>query len=208
MNRGSIRAEVRRRLGENTVFWTDANIDTSINEGLEEIAEASEYYETSESESLVADQPVYNLKTLLDYDLLRITSIWNPQRTQWMYPTAPHLLGRLYRRWEAIKGQPEAYYVRGLWNLRPYPKAAQSSGTLTLDYVAIPPLLAADDAVPGFPEEFQYGLVEYALYDLLAQDQETAEALLHYVEYLKHESGLTQWARERGNRSGVVGAGY
>jgi hypothetical protein len=205
MNRASIRAEVRRRLGDNTAFWTDANINDSINEGLEEMAEASEYYETSETENLSASSPIYDLSSLLDNDILRVSSIWNTQKEQWMQPTGPHLLNRKYARWEAITGEPESYYFRGLWHLRFFPKVAASSGTFTVYYSAVPPLLALDTQSPGFPEEYHYGLVEYALYDLLSQDQETNEALLHWAEYLGYEAGLFRWVKDRGNRAGVMG---
>jgi hypothetical protein len=43
---------------------------------------------------------------------------------------------------------------------------------------------------PGFPETLHYGLVEYALCDLWAQDAEVDKALQAWQQYLTYENGL------------------
>ena len=97
---------------------------------------------------------------------------------------------RVFPQWEDTIGPPERFFLRGLFWLGTFPKAAADGTTLQTWFTALPPSLEHDGSEPGFPEQFQYGLVEYAAGDLCLQDAEPTKALLHFKEYLTYETAL------------------
>ncbi len=64
-------------------------------------------------------------------------------------------------------------------------------------YKALPTPLSEDDDEPGFHDAYHYGLVEYALFDLYAQDAESNLALAHWQAYLGYETQLYEFTQRR-----------
>ena len=210
MTLSELKTEVFRRLDESQaspVYFSDLDVETSLNEGYETISEASEWYEDSAAINLL-DETYYNLKALIGERFLRVTRVWNPQINVWLVPTSPRELDtRGFARWEKVTGQPRMWFVRGLWHLGLYPKVPVAGGTVKVYYKALPNPLTGDNDVPGFEEEYHLGLVDYAIYDLLAQTGETQKALGYYDSYLVVERALTAHAsnRMRVDKLGVFG---
>ena len=57
--------------------------------------------------------------------------------------------------------------------------------------------MSADSDTPGFPQEFHFGIVEYALYDLFAQEGDTQKALKHWMDYEAYENALSKYVDGR-----------
>ncbi len=211
MNLSEYRADIFARLNENAVtpaFWAEADVDLAVNHGLEDLADVSEYYEVSQSINLAANATYYNLLSLCAKEPLTTNAVWNAQTSRWLSPTTvAELDNETHVRWEKVTGPPEKWFVRGLYKLGLFPKPPASSGTITVYHSAIPArLVNPTDAPADLPADYRYALIEYALFELLAQDGEIREALVHYNNYLGYRVGLRLWTQRRTrDRVGVIG---
>ena len=203
MTLAEMRTEVFRRLNESSVspdFWTEADVDESLNDGLDEISDASEWYERHASIPLLNRRPYYDLRTALQDDTILCPGrMLNVQTSRWMQPTHVRDLDyHTYRRWESIAvSQPEKAFLRGLWWLGFFPQSGSDDGFVRFWYKAMPPHLVNASDEPGFPQEFHYGLVAYAIGDLFGQDGETQKALMWWQKYGEYEAGLKAYADGR-----------
>lgn len=201
MTFGEMKTEAFRRLNENSsspVFWEETDVEAALNEGYEELSDATEWYERHATIDLCSNKPYYDLRTVLTDTFLSPTRAFNNQTNRWLTPDIVRNLDlNTFRQWETITGEPERMFVRGLWWLGYFPKSSSDSGTIKQYYTAIPPPMSAAADEPGFPQEFHYGIVEYGLYDLLAQGGETKKALAHWLGYLGYQEGLQKYVKGR-----------
>lgn len=199
MNLSEMEAIVTARAEEsatNPVYWVSADVQSAIQEGYQSISEATEWFETNETLGLTSGITYHNLQLLLTYVPLRVTSVWNTQTSQWMTPVSVRDLDREVFEWEDVGGEPEQWFIRGIWTLGTWPVPDDSSGSIQIYYTALPTALTATTE-PGFPEEYQFGLIEYALYEMFSQEAETRESLMHWERYLAYEKALKKWVDER-----------
>lgn len=195
--------EVFLRLAENSsspTFWSRDEVKAALNDGYEEISDATEWYERNQVINLLSNRTYYDLRSVLSADtFLTPKRCLNSQTDRWLTPTSIRDMDtQLYRRWEVITvTEPERMFQRGLWWLGVFPQKGADSGTLRFYFTAIPPPLSADGDEPGFPEEFHYGLIEYAIGDLLGQEAESGKAIGKWGEYLGFEAGLGSYVDGR-----------
>lgn len=201
MTTAELKTEVFRRLQESQtspVFWSAADVLAAINEGYQEISDATEWYEQIRTIDLLRERPYYDLRKILPSSCLRLTAAYNDQTSRWLIPCTPRDLDTFYRQWELTTGgEPSHQLLRGLWWMRVWPMNAADGGTIQQHYTAIPPALTADTDVPGFPINLHYGLVEYALADLWAQDAEATLATTSWKVYLAYEAALMEFVQGR-----------
>ena len=202
MTFSELQAEVFRRLDEDSsdaAFWSVDDVKTALNEGYEEMSDASEWHEQSANLPQLSKRTYYDLRTALGADSpLTVKHLYNATTRRWIYPGDLRELDyRTFCQWEEITGEPEQFFLRGLFWLGTFPKATADSGTIKVYFTALPPALSDDGDEPGFSEEYQYGIVEYAIADLLAQEAETQKARAHFSEYLTYEAGLKAWTEGR-----------
>jgi hypothetical protein len=191
MNFSELKSEVFRRLNENEsspTFWSEADVELSINEGYEEISDSSEWYEEYNVISLLSHLQYYDLRTLLPDTFLAPKRFFNQTTSEWLSPVVLRELDfHTTRQWETVDGEPQRTLMRGLWWLGFWPKQPTDTGKIKFYYSAIPVRMTEDTDEPGFPVEYHKYLVEFALYDLLTQDGETKKALVHWQTYLEGE---------------------
>lgn len=211
MTFGAIKTEIGRRLAEvsGRVFWSDDDIATAANLGYAEISDATEWNEQWVDIDLLNDRPYYDLRRVVGDAFLAIKPAFDRQTNRWLIPSAVRQLDANDRRWERVTGEPQRLIMRGLWWLGLFPRLQAETGSIKQYYTALPDDLLDDDEEPGFPDTFHYGIVEFALTDLWAQDGETALALQAWGAYLKTEGGLSAWVQGRAGgpmRRGFAGA--
>jgi len=198
MTFGEMQTEVFRRISESSsspAFWTVADVKTAINEGYQEFSDASEWYERSTAFTLT-NELYYNLSVRISDSILSIKRAFNDQTKRWLDPVNINDLdNRTYVRWEAVTGEPQMMILRGLWWLGMFPK--QSAGTVTLSYSAMPPVMVLAADTPAIPEEFHYAFINYAVYDLLAQEAETDKALKFWGDYLLFQEAFQRYVQKR-----------
>lgn len=197
-----LQTEVFRRLDESSsapAFWTVADVKAALNEGYEEMSDASEWYEWNANLPLLSKRTYYDMRRAFGGDVVfTLKHAYNSTTRRWLYPVDLRELDyRTFSQWEDITGEPESFFVRGLFWLGTFPKQTADLGSLKVYFTSLPPALVADTDEPGFSQDFQYGLVEYALGDLLSQEAETQKALNHFREYLTYEAGLVGWTEGR-----------
>lgn len=200
MTFAQLRADVFRRLQESAsapVFWSQADVDAALLEGYQEISDATEWCERWFTVDLLQSRPAYDLRTLTTDTVLNVGRAFHVDTNRWLTPTTPRELDRGYRRWETITGEPVRLWTSGLWWLRYYPLAGTDAGEVKQYAAVLPEDMVDDTDEPGFPGTFHYGLVEYALADLWAQDGEPTKALASWKAYLAYEAALTAFVQGR-----------
>jgi len=193
MTRAEIRTEVQRRLRESSslaVFWTEADINASIDDGYEEMSDAAEWYVRHQIVDILEQQRYYDMRTQLRRGFLAIGPAYNPNTSRWLIQVSPRDLGNGDNRWERRVSEPEYMVIRGLWFVGYWPFKATAVGKIKQYYAALPPAMVQDTDEPGFADQFHYGLVEYALWDLFAQDGESDLAYAAWKLYIEFESRL------------------
>lgn len=206
-----LRQEVFRRLAEtqaSPVFYTPAQVDKAINEGYQELSDFAEWYERRATFFSIARRTYYDLRTITPDTVLTVRGIFNPLTNQWLNPGSVRDLDRdVYPRWESNIGgavRSQTYFMRGLFWLGIWPKNTSDHQPFALVYTAMPGVFVADSDAFQFQEEFDSALIEYALYDLFAQDRETKKALYHYQEYEKQAARFKVFVAQRALQDRVI----
>lgn len=203
MTLAEMKTDVRRRLNESgTEFFSDADIAESLQEGLDEIADITEYYEREATFNLLTGRTYYDLRTILPDTFLSPRRCWNTTTQRWFRPTDERDLDEnTYVQWELTYGEPQSYLLRGNWWLGVFPRPTNDKGLCRFYGTAIPAPLSDSDS-PAFPVEFHPAAPEYALFDLNGQQRETEKALINWAAFVdycvrlkKHVESRQQMAR-------------
>lgn len=198
MTFSEIRTEVRRRIAEvSATWWSDDEVDAAIWEGEDEFADACEWLERWQTIDILEDRPYYDLRTVMRREFLVLGPTFNDTTNRWLIPITNRDLDLGDRRWEERVSEPEFCMVRGIWWLGIWPWKGIERGSVKQYYKALPVHMAEDADEPGFHRTFHYGLVEYAVSDLLSQDNETDLALRIWKEYERYEAGLSAYVQGR-----------
>jgi len=203
-----IRSRVRTRFEHSsTTRWTNADINAAINAGLEELSEATGYYERHISIPLKQDRTYYDLRGLIPDTALTVSAVWHENTNRWLNPLTHREM--TYEEWETVIGDPIVWFPRGLWwlGLWPHP-SGDVDQWVKVYFCGIAPALTDDAQEPAdLPEEFCDALEEYAIYELEQREGETEKALMMWQSYRQREYQLAQHVSHRVHRarSGRVG---
>ncbi len=198
----TIAANVRVKYeAESTARWSDQGVYDAINEGLDELSEATLFYERYVTIPLVADRVYYDLRGYLPDNAISVTSIWDTVRQDWLQPASEDQLGF---QWEQSTGEPQFFFTRGLCWLGIWPHPTSTTGYIRVNFAGIAPHFDFPQAVlSDLPDDYVTALEEYALYELSAQDGETQRALRHWQEYQTMEQSLADFVSRRINTARV-----
>jgi hypothetical protein len=207
-----ITAEVFRRIEEDSsspVFWTDDDVQIAINRAYQEISDHTEWFETYRVLDLLNDRPWYDGRFVLHPNLLSIGAAYHNTTNRWMLPATERELDTFDRRWETSKEVPQRILTQGLWWFSYWPRvvADTTTGPIKQYFTRLPDPLVEDTDEPGFPDLYHYGLVDYAVSDLFAQDSEAQLAQDAWGAYLVQESGLQTWVDARAEQALMHGYG-
>lgn len=208
MTYGDIEEEVFRRLREassSPVMWSADDVKGAVNAGYAEVSDETEWYERSVLVDLLQYRPYYDFRFVTHYPVLSIGPAFNVTTNRWLIPVTPRELADNNHQWEKRYAEPEFILVRSMWFVSYWPWKASSEGSIKQYYTSLPQTLCASGATPGFPEAFHYGLVEYALSELWAQDGEVDLSWAAWKEYERYEAKLRAWVDEREKSMSVRG---
>jgi hypothetical protein len=201
-----LQQEVLGRLNESMttpVFWKYADIQDGLNEGYQQLAEATELYEVTFDKIIDRDEAVddgsqmyYDLSMILENDFLALRRVQNVSTDRWMNTVSVRDLDTTYRQWEQVVNTPEYIIQRGLSIVGFFP-IARSGDEIHFVFAAIPPILGDDAEYVRAGEEFIEALIEYALYYMYTTEREYDKAMSAYQRYLTFEDKLRG---ETGNR--------
>lgn len=202
MTKAELRAEVKRRLAEvrSPVFWTDADVDTAVALGYQELSDASEWNEVWQDIDVLDNRPYYDVRTIFGNDFLSIKPIFDRSTNRWLIASTVRMLDMNDRRWEGATDRPQRVFMRGLFWLGLYPRlqADDTAGQLKAFITTLPAPLVDEWDEPGLPDTFHFGICDFAETDLWAQDGEADLAVAAWERYLRVETALTQWVQHRG----------
>lgn len=205
-----LQQNVLRRVGEpeppSTAqkFHSLQDAKDAINEGVEFLAEVTEYYEVSGDISITANtlyfdlsqNSILNLGTNVAF--LYLNSLFSNQNNRWLTPSFYRELDeRVYPQWERSIGEPDWFCVRAAWWLGLYPHKTATSGTVTAHCAGIPAPMTADGDVPGIPEEFHEAIEHYAVYDLFCAEREWDKAKRAWALYIPLQERLKEFVQKR-----------
>ena len=202
-----ITSRVRTKFeAESTTKWENQGIYDAINEGLDELSEQTLFYERYVTIPINPDQTYYDLRGYLPETIIGVTSVWSTVRGDWLTPIEEDDLGF---KWEESTGDPQMFWLRGIYWLGVWPKGSSTStGYLRVHFAGMAPRFSTpQDVLSDLPDDLVPALEEYALYELNAQDRETERSLAHWEKYQKMEKQLGDFIDKRIVRAkhGVLG---
>lgn len=181
MTRDQILSKTARDLeDEGLVHFTNTDLSDSIQDGYEVTVLLTECIEKSTTLSTVADQPYYDLSTLIS-DYYRVFAIYNIDSSRWLDPKGYTTFKTYSNRFECIRGNPREWSPLGYRNicLHPTPDDVHS---LILFYKALPDTLLGN-TIPQIYLESQEVLQFYSIADLLDQNLEFTKSISYYKKF-------------------------
>jgi len=205
-------AAVRARLpATSSNFWSDDDLIEAYNDALDELSEATEFYELNATVPRRKWHSLTDLSGILPEEVIRITAVWNMGSQRWMDPTTPRELDRMLGRgWEQNVDVSRFWFMRGLKWLGTYPRPGDDVSPVRVYFSAKHPHVSADGglgygltAPSMLPPDFDSAIEEYSLYALISQHRESKKAMEHYQAYLEMERDLKQHVEGRITRDRI-----
>ena len=188
MTLSTMRSEVYNRLGERAGFYTDAQINLWLNDGMDDIALRLEPKVSSATISTVANTTEYELPS----NLISIkTSLFLDDSTDtWreMEETSYLELFRENPSWESdtIAQIPFKWYWRPEMVIGVYPKpVAATTDGLRIIFTCRPDEMDADADVTTMPDWLDRAVVLYAVFRARLKDRDDQRALVARAEWEK-----------------------
>ncbi len=171
MTLAKLRDRVLRRLGEDpaaTNYYSAADADAKINEGLRLFALLTLYVEKTATFTLVQGETWRHLRvTAADFLVpLRVRIIGGDR----LRPARLAELDALKNNWQKNQGAPKRYALLGDDLLAITPQADDGATSLELTYAADATTLTADGDVPGIPTARHPDLADYAVHVLRVRE--------------------------------------
>jgi hypothetical protein len=196
---------VRLRLPQGSEnFWSDADLLKAYNEGLDELSEGTEFFETHIGLRRRKFATYHDLRGVLPETALRITGVFDPSAMRWVHPISVRDLDLwMGRGWEDHGTAPLYWFVRGLFWLGIYPRPGDDDSPVTIYFTATHPHAVAEgesnglESSPGIPPDHETTVEEYMLSDLFSQARESEKAMAHWQSYTAGEALLRDQVRQR-----------
>lgn len=201
----TFRTRIRDRLDEASArFWTDAQLNTWINEAAEDIARRTETIQDYDDLSVLAGTREYTL----DDDVLRVyRAEYIPTGQSERYPLeyrAMNAMDAIWQNQQAISAGVPSYYT--IWGFSPankivlYPTPSLA-GTLKTYVYRLPTPTTTDGNTIEVPSGWDSLVIDYAEYSALRKDRDPRwqEAKQLYEEHLADMYDMTrQWTDQLG----------
>src|SRR3990172_6158683 len=188
---------------ESSTRWPDSAFHLAINEVLDELSEATHFYERVVSIPISADRIYYDLHVYVPDDFISVRAVWSTSLEHWLNPSTPE---RFYPRWEEAVGDPHEFFTRG-WNwLGVYPHPASSAtGFLRVYFSCLAPRFThAQSVLSDLTDDFATALEDYAVYDLQVQDGEPEKALIRWGAFAARQQALAGFVAGRSRAVGSI----
>lgn len=186
MNRAEIRDRILAALNESAsapVFWSTTQLDSTIQEAAEVLAEESRSIRRS---VLFARQPgtTYYSTRAIAPDVMAITRLWLADLDRRLTAVSIAELDAQHETWQTVTGDPE-YWFPVSWDLfGVYPHSSTGGGLFKADYLAWPRELLDDEDESEFRSADQDSLVMYGVYDGLMKMWDSRRALQLFNRFI------------------------
>lgn len=160
---------------DNPVFFTDAQLNTLIDEARDVIALQTRSIRQTTFLPLREGTAFYNLRNLAP-DLLIPNRIWNHSNSSRLSVTSMEELDQFQQRWQDTTGDPESWFSVSWDIIGLYPRPSASGGILRIDYYAWPRAIVVDDNLDPV-ENPDDSIVHYGVYLGLLKQWDTERAV-------------------------------
>ena len=196
MKKSELRTRVQDALNDTTgVAWTTSQVDRSILEAVEVLAEETRAIKRSALVPLQPGSSYYYTQAIAE-DLLFPYRVWSQRDERRLTALSLKELDAYHQEWDTVTGDPEVWCPLSWDVFVIWPRTAAGGGWLRVDYVAWPQDNLGDDDMWDIPEQSQDALVHYALYDSLLKYYDMNAAATNLNIFL-------QQTGQAGNRSGA-----
>lgn len=197
-----IRTRYESGSGGSTVRFSDANLQTYINEGLECLAEATGFYERYCTIPVEANRVYYDVRGFTPETVVSIKSVWGSGYNDWLHPANPELLDPVWE--QSVTGTALRFWVRGIYWIAAHPISSESTGYMRVRFAGIPPRFSFAQAVLGdLPDNHYPALEDYALYEMAGADRQPKRAISYFQSYKKREKALATFVDHRLSESTI-----
>lgn len=181
------RLQLKQRILENlkdpsSIYWTDAKLNDSIQDGYDEIVLETECIEQVTTVNFVSGQIYYNI-----YDLIVAPYYWKPTRlfnnqtNRWLQIYDQQILNKIYYSWELSNGNPWCAYIVNFQYLAFFPH--DITGSFELFYKVCRDVLANDSQSLQIPDSYIKTIENWCTADLLESVQEFSKAGVYWQDY-------------------------
>ena len=163
------RSDLRLRIADacedtSMVFFEEAEINASIDEAMEVIAERTKCVRRTAFVSIREGANFYFLHSIAS-DIMYPYRLWNEHRNQRLEPTSMPELDGFNRTWLDTSGDPDRWFPVSWDYFGIYPHAATAGGVIRIDYIAWPRELLDDDDEIELPESASDAVFGYSTYE-------------------------------------------
>lgn len=176
-------SEIRERIATaiddaDNVFVSEAQLNTSIDEGMQAVAEATGCIRRTAFCS-IREGAIFYFTNSIASDMMYPYRIWNESNNRRLVATSLDELDAYSRTWLQTTGSPESWFPVSWDYFGIYPHASAAGGVLRIDYLAWPRSLADDDDEPELPEQSSDALITFGTWEgqLKQWDELTSFAL-------------------------------
>jgi len=194
---------------ESANYWSDDDLLDAYNDAVDEIADATEFYERHVVVKRRKWAVYTDLRQILPTDALRVTAVWNIATQKWLAPTTTRELDEsVGRGWEKNSDiNTRWWFMQGLWHLGAYPVAGDDTSPLKVYFAACPPHVMMTDSfntglqlTQPLPFDFNAAIENFMLSTLLADQRESTKAIERWNEFIQIISQLDDTSKQRMSR--------
>ena len=182
-------------------FYTTAELNQWLNDGLLEFIDESGIYKAVFSVTMVADTADYAYPS----GLIRPEEPFYDTVMDEMDYVDVAILSRLFPGWRGEDGGDPAYFYEvlpGYVSVYPKPNSANAGKILSILGVSEHAAVAYASATAiSIPKRYHTALVEYLLYRMITKDDRAKDAAVHYANFLRTAVKARTDARQA-NRKG------
>jgi len=194
--RTRIRARYETDAGGSTVRFSNDDITQYVNEGLEDLAETTGFYERYCTIPVVAGRIYYDVRGFTPETVLNVKSVYSSAFNDYLIHTNPEILGSTWEQSEA--SSPERFWVRGIYWICLYPVQNTTAGTLRVKFSGIPPRFTfAQQVLYELPDRYYPALEDYCLSEMAAADRHPKRAEGYFQSYITRQKTLHDFMDRR-----------
>jgi hypothetical protein len=182
-------SEIRSRIADaiddpDMIFMTEAQLNHSIDEAMEVIAEKTRNIRRTAYVSLREGVNFYFLQSIAP-DMMYPYRIWNQQNNLRLIPTTIDEMDERHRTWMETSGNPECWFPVSWDYFGIYPHPAAAGGVLRVDYIAWPRALMDDDDEPELPESSSDALSLYGITEGQLKEWDAKSAMANWAMFAR-----------------------
>jgi len=196
--------EILRRIrikyeSESSVRWSDEDIMECINEGLDDLAFQTGFFERHVVMPIRPSVQYYDVRGFTPETVLSVTAIYSTSRKDWLAETTTQELDEFNPMWSQAFGDPIKYYTHGIYWVGVWPRGQDTvQGYFWVYFKSLPPhYVNSQSVLDDLPDDYVPALEDYALYEMAAQDGMSDRSIRYWQAYEERKEKLKDFIDQR-----------